>query len=154
MNTHNPSGLTDDQIQTSLGYRLLDEDEIRRGEKPMDAIERWSKTGKGWSYGNFVGDAIDYTYRTCLTREQLAEKRGLKPKEKAATAFDEWLDEQKPFANINGETNRLRAAFLAGQRSERQRIAAMLIGRESETVLRMLQKENDAASREPKGAQP
>lgn len=69
---HNPDNLP----SPGEGYRFLDEDEVgaQWNRIPfIHAIERWEKPG--WSASCWQGSIPVCTYRTRLTREQLAQKR-------------------------------------------------------------------------------
>jgi len=85
-NVHNPDGLTPEQVGIKDGYRVLDKDET--GPKfnnsiSLRAIEGWNSDDT-WDKG-YRGNLANVTYRTKLTREQLAAKRGLtKPKRRLA----------------------------------------------------------------------
>jgi len=83
-NVHNPEGLTPEQVGIKDGYRVLDKDET--GPKfnnsiSLRDIEGWNY-GDKWNYGDTWGktgcrgNLANVTYRTKLTREQLAAKRG------------------------------------------------------------------------------
>lgn len=83
MNTvHNLDNLTDEQIGTADGWRLLDEDEIgesfRLYSMVLMGIE--VKASHGWLAGN-SGENLLLTYRTRLSRAELREARGLEPEE-------------------------------------------------------------------------
>jgi len=71
---HNPDQLTPEQVGVSDGYRLLDVDEIKDRQKMHIHIEARNKRGGYWltSYRSFGNDP-QITYRTRLTREQLAK---------------------------------------------------------------------------------
>lgn len=72
---HNPDGLTPEQVGVSDGWRLLDEDEIVTGYRvAYRAIEIYANNG--W-LDNASGNWRSVTYRTCLTREELAKARGI-----------------------------------------------------------------------------
>lgn len=73
---HNPDNLTDEQIGTDEGWRLLDEDEVIDGDFPeLKDIEAWTSDRK-WE-SNFYGATMIVTYRTKLTRAELRAARGL-----------------------------------------------------------------------------
>lgn len=67
---HNPDNLTPKQVGVSDGYRLLDEDEIKERKLEYKEIEAW--VCSCWSKEEFVGESNVMTYRTKLSREQLA----------------------------------------------------------------------------------
>lgn len=74
---HNPKGLT--VAQVGDGYRLLDEDEVDerwQGTPRHREIEAWFQRwdGSGWR-----GDTEEITYRTKLSREELARLREARP---------------------------------------------------------------------------
>lgn len=59
---HNPLGLSDDDIGTAHGWRLLQQNEIRF-RAPTPDIQCWS--GKGWMGDQaWCGDSVLQTYRT------------------------------------------------------------------------------------------
>ncbi len=68
---HNYDDLTPDIVGVNEGYRLLNRDEIKKGPT-IRSIERYYQGG--W-LEDCAGSQIVYSYRTKLTREQLAEKR-------------------------------------------------------------------------------
>lgn len=74
---HNPDSLTVDQVETHLGWRLLDEDEINAfcGDR-RPVIQQWTTTG--WQPGN--GAFKTSTYRTKLSHKELAEHSKPKPR--------------------------------------------------------------------------
>lgn len=69
---HNPAGLTDEQIGTAEGWRLLDVDEVgpKRGDTPW--IEMWSNLEQRWISNAFTGSILSNNYRTKLDRAALA----------------------------------------------------------------------------------
>ena len=75
---HNPESLPPEVVDPEgKGYRLLDGDEVCEGfgEEPMIPqveIERW--VSARWWRGSY-GNGLDSTYRTLLSREQLAALR-------------------------------------------------------------------------------
>lgn len=79
--THNPDGLTPEQVGVTDGWRLLDEDEIiKHYVLNFFGIELW-KCGR-WDAANgntWKGNSKTYTYRTRLTRAELRKARGLEP---------------------------------------------------------------------------
>lgn len=68
---HNPDNLTPEIIGVEEGYRLLDRDEIKEATS-IRGIDMWDM-GVWWKA--CAGSSLEYTYRTKLTREQLAEMR-------------------------------------------------------------------------------
>ncbi len=56
--------------QVGEGWRLLDEDEVKEREALIMQIENWMKSG--WNDTGWVGNFKTNTYRTRLTREELA----------------------------------------------------------------------------------
>lgn len=68
---HNPDRLTRRQIGPRP-WRLLDEDEIRNRSRWYKQIECWLKGGLIWE-AMWVGCVKNHTYRTRLTRSQLAK---------------------------------------------------------------------------------
>jgi len=74
---HNPGRLTPEQYGASEGYRLLDEDEILPANKRYDSVmelEGSSDIKTGWTHWS-IGNSPSWTYRTKLSREELAQKR-------------------------------------------------------------------------------
>lgn len=69
---HNPDKLTIDQVETHLGWRLLDFDELKDRTRDYNEIQAWRRTNKQWNTIGFKGCHPNLTYRTKLTREQLA----------------------------------------------------------------------------------
>lgn len=72
---HNPDKLTPEQIGVSEGYRLLDEDEIKDRASNL-CIEKWVVTSfknPYWDNSRYQGNYTYLTYRTRLSREQLAK---------------------------------------------------------------------------------
>jgi len=67
---HNPDKLTEEQVGVIEGWRLLDEDEISQDRNWMDEIELRSE-GR-WEDGKWCGNRKSATYRTRLTRDELA----------------------------------------------------------------------------------
>lgn len=79
---HNLRGLT--VAQVGAGYRLLDEDEVdgRHGNGPVHPeIEALVGPDGTWDNSGWWGTLKYYTYRTKLSREELARLReaGIKP---------------------------------------------------------------------------
>lgn len=74
---HNPDGLTDDILQSYLGYRFLNKSEVdgRIGYPYLEEIEIWIYNK--WESGKLGTDTFS-TYRTKLSVEQLAAKRAAK----------------------------------------------------------------------------
>ena len=71
---HNPDNLTPKQVGVSEGYRLLDEDEIKDRTSNL-CIEKWVVTSfknPYWDDSRYQGNDTYLTYRTRLSREQLA----------------------------------------------------------------------------------
>lgn len=71
---HNPYGLTVEQVETNLGWRLLERDEIKSRShtaRQGSHIEMWLSHNTCWD-PRAVGACPEYCYRTKLTREQLA----------------------------------------------------------------------------------
>lgn len=86
--SHNPDGLTVERVTGNYKWlcRLLDKDEIQPGQE-LEQIEVLSPAGP-WR-GGVVGNQHDCTYRTKLTRQELAAARAAakakaesKPKER------------------------------------------------------------------------
>lgn len=76
--THSPHNLTADQIGTAQGWRLLDADEIVSGAPDLQQIEAWvAERGRWSSKLRFAGNEPSITFRTQLTRKQLAVIRNL-----------------------------------------------------------------------------
>lgn len=72
---NNPDKLTAKQVETRRGFRLLDRDEITTSHA-TGAIEFWS--GKEWKKSaHSTGDSETITYRTMMSREELAAARKL-----------------------------------------------------------------------------
>lgn len=69
---HNPNNLTPEQIQTDLGYRLLDLSEIKYGPDLLE-IELWIRTE--WNNKGWEGSDLQNTYRTKLRPQELANLR-------------------------------------------------------------------------------
>lgn len=79
MKPHNPDNLTPEQVGVSEGWRLLDEDEVTgASNREIDGIQLFLRGREWWGDSNLSGNGNHVTYRTKLTREELAEKRGLK----------------------------------------------------------------------------
>lgn len=72
---HNPDGLTPEQVGVSNGWRLLDEDEIQTSATFVDHIISCRLSSGAWGSLWYNGTDFENTYRTQLTREQLAEAR-------------------------------------------------------------------------------
>lgn len=81
---HNPKGLTAKQVGTADGYRLLDEDEVdeRWEGRPAHLEIECFELGGTWDKTGWLGACKGLTYRTKLSREELARLResALKPK--------------------------------------------------------------------------
>lgn len=80
---HNPWGLTAKQVGTADGYRLLDEDEVDgryNGGRSLRKIECFTSDGT-WDASGWWGASKERTFRTKLSREELARLResALKP---------------------------------------------------------------------------
>ena len=73
---HNPDNLTQKQLQPELGYRFLDKDEVKETNKSLREIEAWGR--EEWDAKGYYGASSGLTYRTKLTREQLAAARAQK----------------------------------------------------------------------------
>lgn len=179
MSAHNPAGLTDAQYGRDQGYRLLEVDEVHISFDTLtDNIEVKSSDGSGWVSG-VVGGEKCLTYRTKLSREALATARGLTPKAsepEKADVFDAWMRSEQGRQDLSKiDTSNYRsvmiAAFLAGQRSERDEMADQFAGwsvtkkEHLPTCFRFLDpsalreiaryiRAPEVASREPKGDQP
>lgn len=69
---HNPHNLTNEQVETHLGWRLLDTDEIKARKQTYKEIEVWYYNGMQWNTDKCQGNCRLNAYRTRLTREQLA----------------------------------------------------------------------------------
>lgn len=69
---HNPHNLTNEQVETHLGWRLLDTDEIKVRKQSYEEIEAWNNNKKRWNTDEYEGNCEENTYRTKLSREQLA----------------------------------------------------------------------------------
>lgn len=69
---HNPANLTPEQVGPSP-WRLLDKDEIRRRKRSCWDIEMWHNIANDWSDGGWYGEDPSSTYRTKLTRAELAK---------------------------------------------------------------------------------
>lgn len=67
---HNPDKLTNNQLATQLGYRLLTENEIYHRLRPYPEIEMWDS---GTWKREFIGDSNNWTYRTLLSKKELAK---------------------------------------------------------------------------------
>lgn len=67
---HNPDELTMKQYGATEGYRLLDEDEIKDRSLCHFEIELWEGS---WSTIGYTGCCEHSTYRTKLSREELAK---------------------------------------------------------------------------------
>ena len=72
----NPDRLTPEQVETSYGFRLLDEDEIVVNDWLTNEIQQWRG---GWLPYRRLGSNKSYTYRTRLSRAELRKARGLEP---------------------------------------------------------------------------
>ena len=70
---HNPAKLT--VAQVGNGWRLLDREEIK-SRRPTLSIQRWIRgerlTGRWTTLGTCIGNDPNLTYRTQLTRDELA----------------------------------------------------------------------------------
>jgi hypothetical protein len=75
---HNPDKLTDEQVGVAEGWRLLDEDEIVEVLNDENDVEGYCRFNSDilW-FGGYYGSSGSITYRTRLTREELAKARGL-----------------------------------------------------------------------------
>lgn len=67
---HNPDNLTPEQYGFAEGYRLLGEDEIKDRPLCHSEIELWDGS---WSTIGYTGCSKHSTYRTKLSREELAK---------------------------------------------------------------------------------
>jgi hypothetical protein len=70
---HNPDGLPVRQVESWLGWRLLDRDEIK-GWHDKVRCQQWMPRKNKWSDGG-LGVATDTTYRTKLSRAELQASR-------------------------------------------------------------------------------
>lgn len=71
---HNPDGVTPEQLNPPVvPWRLMDEDEIVSREHTTHEIQGWEKLNKKWSDVLLFGSFKATTYRTRLTRAQLAK---------------------------------------------------------------------------------
>lgn len=72
---HNPANLPESVVEIDRGYRLLDPDEVKprrpSSGPPRSIIEKYC-FGYGWE-GLWLGDCRCDTYRTKLSREELAK---------------------------------------------------------------------------------
>ncbi len=83
---HNPSRLTNAQVQTQYGYRLLDADEIKTHPVRGIPIDYWAD---GW-HGPCVSYAsANWSYRTKLSRAELAAFGNPPPKRKVPLCADD-----------------------------------------------------------------
>jgi hypothetical protein len=78
---HNPDKILVSQVGYEDGWRLLDPDEIRGRETALYELDVWLDTLKvpRWCNepaSNYYGASMQITYRTKLTREQLAKLSG------------------------------------------------------------------------------
>lgn len=91
---HNPDKLTEEQVGVKDGWRLLEKDEIVPGGLMTSHIEAWG-IWDGWLRCAF-GANQTATYRTKLSKQDLAKERGLwkEPKVEiqwpAGTTADDW----------------------------------------------------------------
>ncbi len=72
---HNPDNVTPAQLNPRKGgkrWRLLDSDEVYRRKEIHKEIERWAGDTR-WDDTHWCGDSVDCTYRTRLTRAELAK---------------------------------------------------------------------------------
>lgn len=69
---HNPAGLTPEQVGVAEGWRLLDRDEIVPRESTTK-IEGWDFNYFFWDRPSWSGSCPRFTYRTRLTRAELAQ---------------------------------------------------------------------------------
>lgn len=69
---HNPDNLTPKQYGAVEGYRLLYADEIIKRKQRYKEIEAWGNWDKYWGKSYF-GHSFRMTYRTKLSREELAK---------------------------------------------------------------------------------
>ena len=70
---HNPDGLTPEQYGATEGYRLLDEDEIKERYDSLYIEKYFNVKPYYWSKNGWSGNEKTYTYRTKLSREELAK---------------------------------------------------------------------------------
>ncbi len=77
---HNHDSLTPEQVETHLGFRLLDEDEVTKISTSSNRAI-WAFKYGIWDCGNWDGSDPSLTYRTKLSREELRKARGLPPEE-------------------------------------------------------------------------
>jgi len=71
---HNPDNLTPEQYGASEGYRLLYADEIIKRKRRYKEIEAWDDVCyKNWGSVPHSGDSFGLTYRTKLSRKELAK---------------------------------------------------------------------------------
>lgn len=98
---HNPDNLTPIDYGASEGWRLLDEDEIIQHGNALIEIEIYSV--EGWIEESY-GCLYEASYRTLLTRAELAEKRGLKPVEpKNYQTVEQMSEEMERLRKTNAE---------------------------------------------------
>jgi hypothetical protein len=90
---HNPKKVTVGQL--GADYRLLSLDEIVNDNTfpVLSEIEMFSRGLQKWWTSSYRGDGKEQTYRTKLTRDELAEKRVPKWKHPVAPNGYEWLNE-------------------------------------------------------------
>lgn len=73
---HNPDSLTPEQVGVADGWRLLDEDEILPPSVWLAQIHAWNcENDNKWNATGWVGSNTVITYRTKLSRAELAAKR-------------------------------------------------------------------------------
>lgn len=139
---HNPSNLSPEQYEAHLGFRLLDKDEIIGTSKDIKEIEFTQLTYlPDWmTFGG--GHNPNFTYRTKLSRSELAAARCQTPKASEATQanVDSWLrwirsEEGNNSLQFDSRFNFGRAAFLAGQRSQAFQVCMFGIPGEEEEVI-------------------
>ena len=72
LKAHNPDRIPPEQLKKSIisPWRLLDVDEIKKRKKGYQQIEAWMKDT--W-HPDWCGNSLTITYRTQLTREELAK---------------------------------------------------------------------------------
>jgi len=77
---HNPDKLTEEQVGVADGWRLPEWDDIRwlNGENKVSALYCWHRRGCCWERPGIGACESSCTYRTKLSREELAALRKLK----------------------------------------------------------------------------
>jgi hypothetical protein len=75
--SHNPDRLTNDHVETHLGYRLLNIDEIAPGGRAILGIEAWASNACKWlsSDDGYAASSHAVTYRTKHSPEDLSKLR-------------------------------------------------------------------------------